>query len=251
MDQFKEIFKLYHGAIDMADLKPMEKEVADRVVEMTDCMRSELFELHGKPVWIHRGLLIEVGHILAIIDSKGFLGNEDPKDMEKMLVRTMQDFREDVDESLAAGDYVRWFGIMDKRLIIPMLVQEVENIPEDKLYDVFVEVYQRSEYGFGMLKPILGQVIASAHHSKERDKRLRHLKRKKPGKTMKVFRGMTEESDPEGMSWTTDPEVAKRFSRRFRQGGWVSELRITHEDVLDFITDRGESEILLAKHIKS
>lgn len=70
-----------------------------------------------------------------------------------------------------------------------------------------------------------------------------------PKGDLKLFRGQENESDPLGIAWTTDEEVAVRFANgagmRTKINGVVIARTANSSDVLGFMTGRGESEVVI------
>lgn len=67
---------------------------------------------------------------------------------------------------------------------------------------------------------------------------------------IKVYRGINYDRDKKGLSWTIDPNIAKRFSLRFarhRSDPRVIEGVVNKKHVHAFFLDRNESEIVSNK----
>jgi len=66
---------------------------------------------------------------------------------------------------------------------------------------------------------------------------------------IEVYRGQLKASDPLGIAWTTDREVAEKFAHgaglRVPVSGVVLTRRIKVCDVYGYLTGRGESEVVL------
>ena len=122
---------------------------------------------------------------------------------------------------------------MDKRLI-PALISEYEKIPDDELYDVFSFVYRASEYGFelftkDMIKQIKSRVPieqATPSSYENEDKII-------------VYRGIGSKSNVDGYSWTTDPDIAIFFAKRFDKNGLIFVGKIKAKKILfEFESDK-------------
>ena len=78
------------------------------------------------------------------------------------------------------------------------------------------------------------------------------LKDKIKDDKIKVYRGFNQKSRKDGISYTTDIEVAKFFANRFqsmyRELGYVNEYEVHIDDIIAFI-DEGESEIVTDKAV--
>lgn len=62
--------------------------------------------------------------------------------------------------------------------------------------------------------------------------------------TFTVYRGVTSERNPDGMSWTRDLSKADWFSRRFGEG-YILEGTANKKDVFAFFSRRGEEEVVI------
>lgn len=62
-----------------------------------------------------------------------------------------------------------------------------------------------------------------------------------------IYRGQTNESSDleEAISWTTDKNKAVWFSDRFNSGGKVFSAKIKKENILGYISERNESEVIV------
>jgi len=64
-----------------------------------------------------------------------------------------------------------------------------------------------------------------------------------------VYRGQLKRTDPLGIAWTTDKEIAKKFAHgaglRVPANGVVITRRIKVSDIYGYLTGRGESEVVL------
>jgi hypothetical protein len=70
------------------------------------------------------------------------------------------------------------------------------------------------------------------------------------GKLLRVYRGITSEAGAKGFAWTTDPKIAQKFAsgageRREVKGGAVIAGFVARHNVLAYITERGESEVIV------
>lgn len=65
--------------------------------------------------------------------------------------------------------------------------------------------------------------------------------------TFKIYRGMSQkehESKIKGFSWTLSKERAEFFAHRFKQNGVVEEREVNKKDIVCYIPDRNEEEII-------
>ncbi len=65
-----------------------------------------------------------------------------------------------------------------------------------------------------------------------------------PNVEMNVFRGVGTKSNPNGISWTTDFNVAKWFAKRWNNGGYIIKAKIRKNSILAYYLRRNEFEII-------
>ena len=72
-------------------------------------------------------------------------------------------------------------------------------------------------------------------------------KRLPKGDTIKVFRGTRDRADRLGIAWSTDRSTAVFFANRMSLGqpGWIVRGEVRPQHVMAYLTDRGESEIVV------
>lgn len=67
----------------------------------------------------------------------------------------------------------------------------------------------------------------------------------------KIYRGMSKEehdSSTKGISWTLSKEKADFFANRFKKDGVVEERDVDVEDIVCFLPDRNEQEVIYVEN---
>lgn len=154
-----------------------------------------------------------------------------------------------IEDLLKKKDYESLFGRIDKKILIPVFVEMYDEIPDSQKYDVFTDLYVRSEFGFGMFpENILKDIFTKRKFSSDWKKRMQDFKKEaklnRDG-TVTVYRGEGSKSTKNGMSWSLSRKTAKFFADRFGSGGKVITRKIDPAQVLDYLQYRGESEVLV------
>lgn len=145
------------------------------------------------------------------------------------------------------GDYESYFGslyLIAPNFTFDMYERLFEEIPEDLKYKIFRDIYVNAEYGFQKLnKDIVEQAFKL-----NKDKSFKEtLSTNKQG-YLTVYRGMGESSTSieSAYSWTLSLAIASNFAAKFSmKGGKVVKANIHIDNVIDYITDRREAEVLL------
>lgn len=60
-----------------------------------------------------------------------------------------------------------------------------------------------------------------------------------------IYRGLMPRAKKEALSWTLDLDKAIWFAKRFNNHGKVYEAKVKKEDILSYLSNRGESEIVV------
>ena len=151
------------------------------------------------------------------------------------------------------NEWGSYFSMLDKPARIPAFIHMYENekIPHEQIMETFVDVYTMNEFGLGVFSNEVIMNIYDFHESLERRERMRVFYKEaelhenhENDLWVDIYRGCTEEGTY-AYSWTFDKDVAKMFANRV--GGDVYRARILKGDVLDYLFDRGESEVIVIK----
>lgn len=60
-----------------------------------------------------------------------------------------------------------------------------------------------------------------------------------------LYRGVASKSNPKGLSWTKNLEIAKWFKDRWKADGYILEATVKKEDVFCYFTNRDEDEFIV------
>lgn len=121
-----------------------------------------------------------------------------------------------------------------------------QRIYPSNLYDIFLRIYRKSDYGFSLLTAKTMDTIVRSKTAEERDKTETALM-ELPAR-IKIFRGGNSQSVPyqSAYSWTTDINSASFFAARRGAGpGYIACATIGKEDVFEYFPDSSEKEILI------
>ena len=128
-------------------------------------------------------------------------------------------------------------------------------LPDDKKYELFIDMYILQEYGFTYYQPEIVKEAIEKLPAEYRERAMEELlKEDSVGEdgTITIYRGMGEASTPieQAMSWTLSPKIAYFFANRFGRGGYIVKAQTQVNDVIDFINRRNEKEIVvLPEHV--
>lgn len=250
-----DVFKSAHAAIDRDDLIPLENLIGHPRLPSQEEFDEAVEYLEIDPEFVYYN---QKDFITPIIYWKGlvYYGFHGGLNMEAIKMfrskEAISRISEEMEKLSKNNDWERVFALADKKVIIPMFIEYFDKIPDNKKYDVFTDLYVRSEYGFGMFpKKIIDKLISVRSLSSDWKKRLEELKKKmklNDDGTVTIYRGENTESAKveQAYSWTLSQKTAKFFADRFNKGkGKVLRRNIDPKQILDFLDYRGESEILI------
>jgi len=258
----EDIFRGAHAAIDPDDLVPIQ-DVLDRPKFPTQEQFDEVVDfLKADP----EHFFYDSSNMLhPFIYWKGpvfhaFFGGLNIEAMKMMKDDKRLEYHQSrAEKDLKANDYVALFTHMDKKVLIPNFIEMYKEIPDNQKYDVFIDLYVRSEYGFSMFpKSLINDLFSKRKLSSEWSSRMREFKKVaklNPKGLIRIYRGENKQSagQEEAYSWTLSRKTAEFFANRFSRGsGNVISKMIDPKDILDYIDDRSESEVLVlpTKYLK-
>lgn len=161
---------------------------------------------------------------------------------------------QEVNEMIKNKKYVDYFLTRaDKKVGLKVLVDNLENIPKKNVYDSFIAIYQRSEFGFEILKEHYDFIFSTKHYSKRRETRLKAFIKKqkelglKPDDEITIYNGESIDNPVfDYYSWTTSRDIAKRFAYRWSDNGFINEIdiKINSDEIIDYLDSRNEEEII-------
>lgn len=244
------IFKMAVNAVDPTKLVPAKTRIGK---ECTQEEIDNIIKLLGEGADPEKLMFDPHGFIDKFYYWDGFiiislLHDLKPETHEVMHTKgRYEQFTKKVDKLIKANSYENIFIYYDTKLLMPAFVTNAGKIPDEQLYDCFTFAYMNSEYGFSMIdEKLLKRIVDCAKHSTERTERLKELK-EKAGEEFTIYRGQTRESSQDSMSWTLSKKVADWFSKRFSSRGKILERKVKIDEVLDYLPDRNEEEILIKR----
>lgn len=149
-------------------------------------------------------------------------------------------------------EYIADKGIKEKLMYVPecykleFIMQLLGKIDKKKCYSTFIDTYGSVDFGFNCLT---SNDILNIFESKTIKQKQRTLdKIKGLPETVKVYRGIGSKSLKEGYSYTLNWDIARFFAYRLSSGAdcvQILEGYINKSDIIEYITDRGEEELLV------
>ncbi|EKS4345135.1 hypothetical protein QB607_003139 [Clostridium botulinum] len=135
-------------------------------------------------------------------------------------------------------EYIRLFCLIDKPYRFSFYQQLFNDIPDEQKYEVFRNIYTSCEYGFDNLSR---EFLEEIFEYNKVDKNWFNED------IIAIYRGEGDLSTPytEAYSWTININVARWFAERFNSNGKVYKGYIRQQDILDYLGDRNEKEVLV------
>lgn len=158
-----------------------------------------------------------------------------------LRVKEIIEQREEVfNELIQEKKYSHLFALIDKPYRFEHYKKLYNDIPDKDKYDIFMDIYTGSEYGFDFYDIDFVKDILSYQQN-------RHNVDKLDGDVITIYRGEGDKSTyyEDAYSWTTDIKIARFFAHRFDSVGNIFRAKVKKEDIIDYLPNRGESEVLV------
>ena len=249
------IFQSAHAAIDPNDLIQLKtlldkskfptKEEFDSAVKYLDIDQNFIFH---NPKDILTPFVYWKGPVYY-----GFHGGLDMESLKMLRTReAIHQMTDYMDKMLSQKKFDEIFTRADKKILIPLFIEMFDSIPDAQKYDIFMELYVRSEYGFGMFPiELIKKCFSLRKLSDEWKDRMKIFKKEvalNDKGLVTIYRGenMKSSKQENAYSWTLSEKTAKFFADRFNSGrGKVIRRDVPEDRILDYINGRGESEVII------
>lgn len=142
-------------------------------------------------------------------------------------------------ECIENKDYSSLFMFIDKPFRFYWYKELFNDIPNDDKYEIFTDIYETSEYGFTSL----GKEFVKEIFKYKKDKAELPVE----DDVLTIYRGEGSLSTPyyNAYSWSLNYDTAKFFATRFDDSGIIYKANIKRDDVLEYLNNRNEEEILV------
>lgn len=143
-----------------------------------------------------------------------------------------------IEKALKMEDFSKILFLMDKPYRLEVYKQIFEEIPNEDKYKIFIDLYVNAEYGFSNIsESFLNEILKYKPKIDLSDL----------DDEIIIYRGegLKSNKKEKALSWTTDIKVARFFANRFNNNGRVYKGKVKKENIIDFLRDRSESEILV------
>lgn len=148
--------------------------------------------------------------------------------------------------------YIEDKSIKEKLMYVPdcykleFLMQVLSKIDNKNRYNIFIDTYSSVDFGFNNLtsKEILN--IFESKTIKQKQKTINKIKDLPD--VIKVYRGIGSKSLKNGYSYTLNWDIARFFAYRLSSSAdcvQILEGYVQKNDIIEYITDRGEEELLI------
>mgnify|MGYP001581388119 CR=1 FL=1 len=224
MQNARNIMQMCHGLVDLSKFEKTERE--------------NIYNPNGQllgnfPVYFNGFDFIE---LYPHIEEMFYSGEYSTK---------TNNFENRILELSKSNYWIDVFELIDKRIGLTQYLARFDKIPDNQKYDAFIAIYQRSEFGFEILKNHYEKILSFAHFSRARTKRLLKLKKKTKNKPFKIHHGVSYNYPVyDYYSWTLKEVTASFFAFRYSSFGEILERKINVENAIDYLDDRNEEEIL-------
>ncbi|PLS19442.1 hypothetical protein CVD28_03225 [Bacillus sp. M6-12] len=227
----KEVYQLIKdsGKYQVPSLQELKKVVKKLEIEEDDLYLS--VNPFSPFVYIHQLTYVDIQNL-----------NESFLDMYQVK-KTIHSLREDMEKFRDEGDYESIIHITSNKYVLNIFHEVYNEVELEKRYSLFRETYTQMEYGFEAFQPdILEEVLTLNMDTSFKEQ----LKPDNKG-YITIYRGEGSKSRglEEAYSWTINQKIAHFFAKRFDKEGKVYQGKVHINDVIDYIDDRNEGEILV------
>lgn len=134
--------------------------------------------------------------------------------------------------------------LSDKKVSMLVFMNLRNLIPKEQQKEIFLNEYQRNEYGFDRLNPNIVREVLKLPTPKEYNIDNYKGKPNEHG-YYTVYRGVTPQSSPldKAYSWTLDRSVARFFAERFNSKGKILKGKVHKNNIHAYIEN--EKEVLI------
>lgn len=150
--------------------------------------------------------------------------------------------------ALEKGLYSTFFTLIDSRIKIMAFNRLYEQIPVGERYERFISVYQKEDYGFEVFAPHVLDTVFDLQTDSYKSRLVEKLDTLSDNDILVIYRGTESESTSisNAYSWTADFSTALYFANRANTGtGDIYEAQVKKTDIIEYLTGRGESEIIV------
>lgn len=233
---YKEVFKLTQGAYnsEFEPLKDLNNKQYEELLEEFELDIDKFYSVKGRlfPVCYKNGPIV-IG--IYIMNKEYFINFRVKEIINQQEIR--------FNELLSSGNYKSLFTFIDKPYRLEWYYKLYNKIPDEDKYDIFIDIYTGSEYGFNNYNiDFIKDVIRYKRTNNENYNMLEDV--------ITIYRGEGSKSTPynKAYSWTTNIEIARFFAKRFDNNGNIYKAQVNKEDIIDYLCNRNEEEIIVYPH---
>lgn len=166
---------------------------------------------------------------------------------EEKLSFLISALKNKINEKKKSNDYFLLYKSVPSAYIMEYFCKTVKQIPSEFVYELFMNYYGHVDFGSSRIALDEIQYIIDNKSSEQKEKTIEELKRISDKESLHVYRGLGDKSFWDGYSFTLSEDVARFFA--FRHSGnaesvYIMEGDINKNDVIEYIEDRDEQEII-------
>lgn len=233
----KEIIYTIRRSIGINELIPITCDTKiDKKLGIRKCDIYKIKNTFYSKIYVNK----ENGNIVPIYNLKS--------DFEKEIIHKRNEHINELIKEKNFEDIIflcdGQFALMCYEIIDPI-------IPLEKKYDCFISAYTRADYNFmGASKNLdINKILDLKRLDKNKKEELKKICN---SDLITIYRAQgTKSTDLEkAISWTIDLDVAAKFAKvhNLEGNGAIYKAKVHIDDITDYITDRGEKEIIVSNY---
>ena len=159
-----------------------------------------------------------------------------------MTLKYIKTYKQDLIDLLNENKWESFIIQINDTFLVDHFIRHYKEIPKEKLSEILCNIYSSREQILNSLSKEIIIECLDGIHVDEIDSDLIDSEG-----YINIYRGQTYDSTPlsDALSWTLDKSKARWFANRFNSCGTVFKGKVKLENVLAYIEDRDESEVLV------
>lgn len=249
MQNIESLFKQVHTPLKIKELIPINQENIEKINRLTGSMFK--IETIDK-VFAEMGLEIKnlfyspVGfYPYWYVEGFSFIGTMAlESNWLKIIKENTSKHNKSLQELWENKNFAQFFTIINASFAFDVFLNRIDDIPKANIYPIFKSLYINNDYGFQDIEKNMVHKILSLNNDKSFIQKI-HIPQ---NGFVSIYRGECSESSnyKNAYSWTLNYDTALYFATRFNSlESKIYKAKVHVSNIVDFIEDRGEQEILV------
>lgn len=175
----------------------------------------------------------------------------DDTDEPTPIRRPIPNVRDIIASALAKGDFYRYVFLHKNQFRTQAFKAISSRLADDRYWRLLSAIWLASDNVWQNLDDWKALLTSSRTHREammdvQEQEFFRDLKQ-----IVTIYRGCTKDLNEGGLSWTLDRSVAESYAKRLGEGGYVLERKRSKREIIAYLNNREDSEIIIRPFIKA